>query len=205
MKCAIVVALLVAVVSSSVVPENSTAKHGPALDWWENGVFYQIYPRSFYDSDGNGIGDIRGVIEKLDYLKELGISGTWLSPIFKSPMVDFGYDISDFKNVDETFGTNADLEELFRKAKEKGLKIILDFVPNHTSEKHEWFQKSIKRQAPYTDYYIWHSGKFVNGRVVPPNNWVRRPSHSLFIQRKFLTFWISSTAINLLWLSMDME
>lgn len=171
MRIAVVLALVVAVVSSSAVPESTSVKHGN-LDWWENAIFYQIYPRSFKDSNGDGVGDIRGIIEKLDYLKELGIAGAWLSPIFKSPMDDFGYDISDFKSVDPSFGTNEDLEELFRKAKEKGLRIILDYVPNHTSDQHEWFQKSVKRIHPYTDYFVWHDGKVVNGKRVPPNNWV---------------------------------
>lgn len=178
MKCLIVFTLvaLVVVTTASFVPSvEITEKHGPKLEWWESGIFYQIYPRSFKDSDGDGVGDLRGVIQKLDYLKELGIAGAWLSPIFKSPMKDFGYDIADFYQVDPIFGTNEDLEELFRKAKEIGLKIILDFVPNHSSDQSEWFKKSVKRIEPYTDYYIWHDGKINNatGERNPPNNWVK--------------------------------
>lgn len=143
------------------------------LDWWQNTAYYQIYPRSFKDSDGDGIGDIQGIISKLDFLEEIGVGGTWISPVFKSPMVDFGYDISDFYDVDHTFGTMADMEELFQKANARGLKIILDFVPNHTSDQCEWFQKSMKRVEPYTDYYVWHDGKInEQGERVPPNNWV---------------------------------
>lgn len=143
------------------------------LDWWQNTVYYQIYPRSFKDSDGDGVGDLQGIISKLDYLEELGVGGTWISPIFKSPMVDFGYDISDFYDIDPIYGTMADVEELFAKANARGLKIILDFVPNHSSDQCEWFQKSIKRIEPYTDYYVWHDGKInATGHRVPPNNWV---------------------------------
>ena len=141
---------------------------GAKKEWWETAVFYQIYPRSFYDKyKDDGIGDIRGVIEKLDYLKDLGIDATWLSPIFKSPQKDFGYDISNFTEVDELFGTMADLEELFKKAKEKGIKVILDFVPNHSSDECDWFKRSINGEAPYKDYYIWVNG--TKGKR--PNNW----------------------------------
>lgn len=155
-----------------VVDELVTAKHGPKLEWWQNTIFYQIYPRSFKDSNGDGVGDIQGIISKLDHLKELGIGGAWLSPCFKSPMVDFGYDIADFYSVDPIFGTNEDLEELFRKANALGIKIILDFVPNHSSDKSEWFIKSVNGDPEFKDYYIWHEGKTVNGKRVPPNNWV---------------------------------
>jgi alpha-glucosidase len=108
-------------------------------------------------------------------LKETGFTATWLSPILRSPQVDYGYDISDFKEVDPMFGTNEDLNELFREAKKLGIKVIMDFVPNHTSDKHEWFLKSVEKDPKYDNYYVWHSGK-VNpngGRALPPNNWVR--------------------------------
>ena len=143
-------------------------------DWWETANFYQIYPRSFKDSDGDGVGDLKGIISKLPYLKELGVTATWLSPILKSPQVDFGYDIQDFFNVDEIFGTNADLAEMFTEADKLGIKIIMDFVPNHTSDKHEWFTKSIEKDPEYINYYVWHDGKPnpEGGRNLPPNNWV---------------------------------
>lgn len=161
------------VAMASAHPTSSIYKKGGTkLDWWQNTVFYQVYPRSFKDSDGDGIGDIKGIISKLDYLRDLGVGGTWLSPIFKSPMADFGYDISDFYAIDPIFGTMEDIEELFRLANERGMKIILDFVPNHSSEQCEWFQKSIKRIEPYTDYYVWHNGRNVSGKIMPPNNWV---------------------------------
>jgi alpha-glucosidase len=145
-------------------------------DWWENAVFYQVYPRSFKDSNKNdGIGDIRGIIDKLDHLVELGVDGFWMNPVFVSPMKDFGYDVSDFYNVQDEYGTTADLEELFLKAKEKNLKVILDFVPNHSSNEHNWFVESENGNETYKDYYVWHAGKpgtDVDGRLDVPNNWV---------------------------------
>lgn len=175
MKLVILVVLATAV-AGNIVPQlhelEIEEKHGPKLEWWQNTIFYQIYPRSFKDSNGDGVGDIKGIISKLPHLKELGIGGAWLSPIFKSPMADFGYDISDFFDVDPTFGTIADVEELFRKANELGIKIILDFVPNHSSNEADWFLKSVERIEPYTDFYIWRDAKTVSGRRIPPNNWV---------------------------------
>lgn len=158
------------------------------LDWWENGVFYQIYPRSFKDNNADGVGDIAGIIAKLDYLQELGVTGVWLSPIFKSPMVDFGYDISDFYDIDKTFGTMADIEQLFSEAKKRNIKVILDFVPNHSSDQHEWFKKSAENDTQYRNYYIWHPGKVVDGVRQPPNNWVRNLVITESIFRKKLRF-----------------
>ena len=116
---------------------------------------------------------MRGIIQKLPYLKATGVQATWLSPILKSPQVDYGYDISDFDEVDPMFGTNAELEELFREAKLLGIKVIMDFVPNHTSDKHQWFLKSVAREPAFTDFYVWHDGKPnpLGGRNLPPNNW----------------------------------
>ncbi|XP_055372531.1 maltase A1-like [Condylostylus longicornis] len=143
-----------------------------AKDWWINGNFYQIYPRSFMDSDGDGIGDLNGITQRLPYVKSIGMTGAWLSPMFQSPMADFGYDISNYYEVQPEYGTKDDFRRLLEKAHELGLKIFLDFVPNHTSDEHEWFQKSIKRIEPYTDYYVWHDGKIdQNGTRQPPNNW----------------------------------
>ncbi|VEN37695.1 unnamed protein product [Callosobruchus maculatus] len=142
-------------------------------DWWKNAVFYQIYPRSFMDSDGDGIGDLKGVQQKLSYLKDLGITGAWLSPIFKSPNADQGYDISDYRTIDDVFGGNAALKELLAEAKKIGLKIILDFVPNHTSDEHQWFKDSVKRTRGYEDFYVWADGKIDDaGLTIPPNNWI---------------------------------
>lgn len=137
-------------------------------EWWKNEIAYQIYPKSFKDSNHDGIGDIRGIIEKLDYLEELGVTLLWLCPIYKSPMDDNGYDISDYYDINPEFGTMADLEELISKAKAKGIKIIMDLVINHSSDEHEWFQEAIKNpDSKYHDYYIFK--KSVDGKE--PNNW----------------------------------
>lgn len=138
-------------------------------EWWKEAVIYQIYPRSFKDSNGDKIGDIPGIIEKLDYLKDLGVDVVWLSPVYKSPNVDNGYDISDYKSVMEEFGTMEDLECLIREMHKRDLKLMMDIVVNHTSNQHEWFKKSCQpdEDNPYADFYIWRKGK--DGG--PPNNW----------------------------------
>ncbi|MBC8922280.1 glucohydrolase, partial [Escherichia coli] len=112
-------------------------------EWWKESVVYQIYPRSFQDSNGDGIGDIRGIIERLPYLKDLGINVIWLCPVYKSPMDDGGYDISDYYEIDPMFGTMSDMDELIEKAEKLGIKILMDLVVNHTSDEHEWFEKAI--------------------------------------------------------------
>lgn len=144
-----------------------------AKDWWETGNFYQIYPRSFQDSNGDGIGDLNGITSRLSYLKELGVSGIWLSPIFKSPMFDFGYDISDYREVHYEYGTIEDLRKLAAECKKLNIKLILDFVPNHTSHEHEWFLKSVKKEGKYKDYYVWHPGTVdpTTKERKPPSNW----------------------------------
>lgn len=144
-------------------------------DWWESSSLYQIYPRSFKDSDGDGIGDIKGITQSLQYLKEIGVTGTWLSPIFKSPMADFGYDIADFYDIQPEYGTLEDFDELIAEARKLGLKIILDFVPNHSSDECEWFQKSLNKQDGYDDFYVWHPGfpdPNNSSNRLPPSNWV---------------------------------
>lgn len=136
--------------------------------WWQKEVGYQIYPRSFYDSNNDGIGDLNGITAKLDYLKELGITLIWVCPIFKSPMDDNGYDISDYYDVNPEFGTKEDLERLIKEAEKRGIKIILDLVINHTSDEHEWFLEALKNpESKYRNYYIFKRGK--NG--LPPTNW----------------------------------
>ncbi|XP_013201280.2 maltase A1 [Amyelois transitella] len=143
------------------------------LEWFETTVFYQIYPRSFKDSDGDGIGDLNGITESLEYLKDLGVEATWLSPIFKSPMYDFGYDIADFYNIQEEYGTMEDFDKLINKANELDIKIVLDFVPNHTSNESVWFEEALKGHKKYYDYFIWEDGVVnENGELGPPNNWV---------------------------------
>ncbi len=136
--------------------------------WWKDRVVYQIYPRSFQDSNGDGIGDIPGIISRLDELKKLGVGVLWLSPVYCSPDADNGYDISDYKDINPKFGTLQDMDRLFAEAKQRDIKIIMDLVINHTSDEHVWFQKSRERMEPYTDYYIWKPAK-ADGS--PPNNW----------------------------------
>jgi oligo-1,6-glucosidase len=136
--------------------------------WWKENVVYQIYPRSFNDSNGDGIGDLRGIIHKLDYLKSLGIDIIWLGPCYKSPNDDNGYDIADYYDIMDEFGTMADFDELLEGLHQRGIKLIMDLVVNHTSDEHNWFEESRKsKDNPYRDYYIWRPGK--NGG--PPNNW----------------------------------
>ncbi|CAB3243402.1 unnamed protein product [Arctia plantaginis] len=143
--------------------------------WWESAVVYQIYPRSFKDSNNDGVGDLNGITLKLPYLKDLGVDAIWMSPIFKSPMQDFGYDITDYRAIDETFGTMQDFHELMKHAKRLGIRIILDYVPNHTSTSSEWFIKSIRNNDTYADYYIWANGTTdANNNRIPPNNWISK-------------------------------
>jgi alpha-glucosidase len=138
--------------------------------WWRHGIFYQVYPRSFQDSDADGVGDIKGVIQRLPYLESLGIDAVWLSPIFPSPMADFGYDISDYTGIDPLFGTMEDFDALIEAAHGRGLRIILDLVPNHTSDQHPWFVGSRRsRDNPKRDWYIWRDGRPDGGA---PNNWL---------------------------------
>ena len=135
--------------------------------WWQKSVVYQIYPRSFMDSNGDGIGDLQGIISKLDYLRNLGVDVIWLSPFYASPNADNGYDISDYQKIMEEFGTMDDFDELLKEAHQRNLKIIIDMVVNHSSDEHEWFKKSKAGIEPYRNYYIWRKG--VDGKE--PNNW----------------------------------
>lgn len=139
------------------------------LKWWQTSVVYQIYPRSFMDSNGDGVGDLRGIIQKLDYLADLGIGAVWISPIFKSPMADFGYDVADYTDIDPLFGDLATFDELVAEAHERNIRVILDYVPNHSSDEHPWFVESrSSRDNPKRDWYIWRDPK-PDGS--PPNNW----------------------------------
>ena len=136
--------------------------------WWKEGIVYQIYPRSYNDSNGDGIGDLRGIIEKLDYIKSLGVDIIWLCPVYKSPNDDNGYDVSDYRNIMDEFGTMADFDELLAGIKQRGMRLLMDLVANHTSDEHAWFTESrSSKDNPKRDYYIWRPGK--NGG--PPNNW----------------------------------
>src|SRR3984957_20806602 len=161
--------------------------------WWKHALIYEIYPRSFQDSNGDGIGDLNGITQRLDYLQKLGIDAIWISPMYPSPQVDFGYDISDYENVDPQYGTLADFDRLVAEAKKHNIHVLLDMVANHTSDKHKWFIDSASsRTNPHADWYIWNDGKpdplaagsrdrtaphspaarfGPLGWVVPPNNW----------------------------------
>ena len=136
--------------------------------WWKESVIYQIYPRSFADSNGDGIGDLNGITSKLDYLKQLGIDVIWLSPVYKSPNDDNGYDISDYEAIMDEFGTMEDFDRMLAAAHDRGIKIVMDLVVNHTSDEHKWFIESrASRDNPKRDYYIWREGR--DGKE--PNNW----------------------------------
>lgn len=138
------------------------------MEWWKDTLVYQIYPRSFQDSNGDGIGDIPGIISRLDHLQELGAGAIWLSPVYPSPNDDNGYDISDYKNINPEYGTLEDMDRLILESKRRGIRVLMDLVINHTSTKHEWFEKSRRRIEPYTDYYYWAPAGPDGGL---PNNW----------------------------------
>ena len=146
------------------------AKRAATYLWWQRGIIYQIYPRSFMDSNGDGVGDLRGLSSRLDYLRGLGVDAVWLSPIFPSPMKDFGYDVSDYTGIHPLFGTLEDFDLLIREAHAQKIKLVLDFVPNHTSDQHPWFIESrSSRDNPKRDWYIWRDPALGGG---PPNNWL---------------------------------
>jgi alpha-glucosidase len=160
------VLLLAGCSAPQTAPPRDTA--GPP--WWHHAVFYEIYPRSYADQNNDGVGDLNGITAHLDYLKELGVDAIWITPCFPSPQVDFGYDVSDYENIDPQYGTLADFDRLEAAAKQRGIRIIFDYVVNHTSDKHRWFLESkSSRTNPKRDWYIWRDGK---GPGRPPNNWI---------------------------------
>lgn len=139
-------------------------------DWWKHAVFYEIYPRSFADSNNDGVGDLPGITSRMDYLHWLGVDALWITPMFPSPQVDFGYDVADFKNVDPQYGTLADMDKLIAEGKQRNIRTLLDYVINHTSDQHEWFQQSRKsRDNPKRDWYVWRDATTTGG---PPSNWI---------------------------------
>src|SRR5215216_878284 len=151
-------------------PAVPLTRPAPEFAWWQRGIIYQIYPRSFQDSDGNGVGDLKAIVQRLDYLADLGIDAIWVSPIYPSPMADFGYDVSDYTDVHPLFGDLECFDHLVAEVHRRGLKIILDYVPNHTSDQHPWFlQSRSTRKNRKRDWYIWRDGKPNGG---PPNNWI---------------------------------
>jgi alpha-glucosidase len=148
-------------------PQASDAQGHP---WWQGAVLYELYPRSFADSNNDGIGDLKGITSKLDYLKDLGVDAIWITPCFPSPQVDFGYDISNYEDIDPMYGSLQDFDHLLAEANKRGIRIVLDFVANHTSDQHKWFQDSkSSRTSAHRDWYIWRDGR---GPDRPPNNWV---------------------------------
>ncbi len=154
---------------SASAQTSSHAVDAEGHQWWQHAVFYEIYPRSFADSNNDGVGDLKGIASKLDYLKDLGVDAIWITPCFPSPQVDFGYDVSDYENIDPMYGTLADFDQLASEAKKRDIRIILDFVVNHSSDQHPWFLDSkSSRTSAHRDWYMWHDGK-ASGQ--PPNNW----------------------------------
>jgi alpha-glucosidase len=149
---------------------QAQAIDAPGHPWWKGAVFYELYPRSFADSNHDGIGDLNGITAKLNYLKDLGVDALWITPCFRSPQVDFGYDISDYEDIDPMYGSLQDFDRLLAEANKLGIRILLDFVANHTSDQHKWFQDSkSSRASAHRDWYIWRDGR---GPGRPPNNWV---------------------------------
>jgi alpha-glucosidase len=174
-------ASLTAIGQATANPEPQTGIVSSERDWWKNAVIYEIYPRSFQDSNGDGIGDLNGITERLDYLKQLGVDAVWLSPIYPSPQVDFGYDISDYENIDPQYGTLADFDHLIAEANKRHIRILMDMVMNHTSDRHKWFLESrSSRNNPYRDWYMWHDGKgeTATDKGEVPNNWQSDFGHS---------------------------
>lgn len=148
----------------------------PTVEWWQNAVIYEIYPRSFSDSNGDGVGDLKGITQHLDYLQELGVDAIWITPFYPSPQVDFGYDISDYRAIDPQYGTMADFDRLVAEAKKRDIRVITDLVLNHTSDQHPWFVESrSSRTNPKANWYMWHDGKPGDR---PPNNWISIFGHS---------------------------
>ena len=165
----------------ALFPSRLLAQTDSASDpWWKHAVIYEIYPRSFQDTNGDGIGDINGIASRLDYLKDLGIDAIWITPMYPSPQIDFGYDIADYTAIDPQYGTMADLDRLFAEAKKRNIRVLMDFVINHTSDQHPWFKESRSAKTnPKRDWYIWRDGKVgPDGKLQPPNNWQSWFGHS---------------------------
>jgi alpha-glucosidase len=155
---------------ATLAQERAKSVDAARHQWWQNAVFYEIYPRSFADSNNDGIGDLNGITSKLDYLKDLGVDAIWITPCFPSPQVDFGYDVSNYEDIDPMYGTLSDFDKLANEASKRNIHIILDFVVNHTSDQHPWFLDSrSSRTSAHRDWYIWRDGR---GPGQPPNNWV---------------------------------
>jgi len=194
-KCAAGFVLVAASIAtggqSGPVQKTSTAQsaeQAKELNWWKNAVIYEVYPRSFQDTNGDGIGDLDGITKRLDYLSALGVDAIWLTPVYPSPQVDFGYDISNYEDIDPQFGTLADFDRLVSEANKRHIRVLMDMVMNHTSDQHEWFlQSRSSRDNPYRDWYCWHDpsassgqapGQTATDKGAPPNNWQSLFGHS---------------------------
>src|ERR1700704_5158470 len=165
----LILALFLFATMASPSWSQQTAVDKEGHQWWQHAVFYELYPRSFADSNDDGVGDLNGIAGKLDYLRDLGVDALWITPCFPSPQVDFGYDVADYRDIDPLYGTLQDFDRLVRDAHQHGIRILLDFVLNHTSDRHQWFMDSrSSRTSPYRDWYIWRDGKAAGE---PPNNW----------------------------------
>ena len=194
-KCAAGFVLVAASIAtggqSGPVQKTSTAQsaeQAKELNWWKNAVIYEVYPRSFQDTNGDGIGDLDGITKRLDYLSALGVDAIWLTPVYPSPQVDFGYDISNYEDIDPQYGTLADFDRLVSEANKRHIRVLMDMVMNHTSDQHEWFlQSRSSRDNPYRDWYCWHDpsassgqapGQTATDKGAPPNNWQSLFGHS---------------------------
>jgi alpha-glucosidase len=182
MKRILIAATLAASLSFSLLP-SASAQSSPKnrAPWWRHAVIYEIYPQSFQDTNGDGVGDLKGITSRLDYLKALGVDALWITPIYPSPGVDNGYDIADYTAIDPKYGTMADFDTLVREAKKRGIRILMDYVINHTSDQHPWFKESrSSRNNPKRDWYVWHDGKgeTATSKGEPPNNWQSWFGHS---------------------------
>jgi alpha-glucosidase len=162
--------VFVFLLSAALCASQTKSRDARGHEWWQHAVFYEIYPRSFADSNNDGIGDLKGITSKLGYLHDLGVDAIWITPCFPSPQVDFGYDVADYENIDPMYGTLADFDRMVKQGRKEGVRIILDFVMNHTSDQHAWFKDSeSSRTASHRDWYIWRDGR---GPNQPPNNWI---------------------------------
>ena len=162
--------ILLSLTLSSFAAAQVKSLDAEGHQWWQHAVFYEIYPRSFADSNNDGIGDLNGISSKMGYLHDLGVDAIWITPCYPSPQVDFGYDVSDYENIDPMYGTLSDFDHMVSEGNKNHVRIIMDFVPNHTSDQHPWFLDSkSSRTSPHRDWYIWRDGK---GPGKPPNNWV---------------------------------
>jgi alpha-glucosidase len=167
-------ALMLGLSATAARGQSAQSNNENLKDWWKNAVLYEIYPRSFQDTNGDGIGDLNGITERLDYLKSLGVDAIWLTPIYPSPQVDFGYDIADYEAIDPQYGTMADFDRLMAEANKRHIRVLMDMVMNHSSDKHKWFMESRSSKTnPYRDWYVWKDGKgeTATDQGQPPNNW----------------------------------